>query len=73
MVRDVVSKGSPVEQLQYEMKVLTKEEREAILDTAFGSASSIVIPADKVLAMKADLSLTWNTLRVMRRYDINNK
>ena len=73
MVRDVVSKGSPVEQLQYEMKVLTKEEREAILDTAFGSASSIVIPADQVLAMKADLSLTWNTLRVMRRYDINTK
>ncbi len=53
MVRNVVSKGSPVEQLP------TKADREAILDSAFGEQSSIVIPADQVLAMKADLSITW--------------
>ena len=69
MVRSVVSKGSPVEQLQYEMKSLTKADREAILDGAFGDKSSIVIPADQVLAMKADLSITWTKLRVMRRYN----
>lgn len=66
LVRDVVSKGSPVEQLLYELKTQTKEDREAILDTAMGD-ESITIPADQVLAMKADLSITWNKLRVMRR------
>ena len=66
LVRDVVSKGTPKEQLQYELKILTKEDREAILDTAIGG-SPITIPADQVLAMKADLSITWNKLRDMRR------
>ncbi len=68
MVRDVISKGAPVEQLQYELRSLTKADREAILDSAFGDKSSIIIPADQVLAMKADLSITWSKLRVMRRY-----
>ena len=67
MVRGVVSKGSPVQQLQYEIKTLTKEDREAILDTALGKESTIKIPADQVLAMKADLSITWNKLRAMRK------
>lgn len=68
MVRNVVSMGSPVDQLQYELKTLTKGDREAILDSAFGDRTSIVIPADEVLAMKADLSITWSKLRMMRRY-----
>ena len=67
LVRNIVSKGAPVEQLQNELKCLTKEDREAILDAAMGGAPSITIPADQVLAMKADLSITWNKLRVMRR------
>ena len=33
-VRDVISKGSSVDQLQYELKVLTKEDRQSLLDTA---------------------------------------
>lgn len=66
-MRDIVSKGAVVEQLQHELKTLTKEDREAILDVAMDGAPSIVIPADQVLAMKADLSITWNKLRVMRR------
>lgn len=59
-----------MQQLQYEIKTLTKEDREAILNTSMGDATSIVIPAEQVLAMKADLSITWNKLRVMRRYKI---
>ena len=66
-MREVISKGSPVQQLQHEVKALTKEDREAILDTALGDAASIAIPADQVLAMKADLSITWNKLRALRR------
>lgn len=67
-MRDIISKGSPVEQLQYEMKAQTKEDREAILDLAMSDGAALEIPADQVLAMKADLSLTWNKLRSIRRY-----
>lgn len=56
-----------MQQLQHEVKAQTKEDREAILDTALGDTASIAIPADQVLAMKADLSITWNKLRDLRR------
>ena len=68
MVRDIISKGSSSAQLEFEVKMLTKAERESLLDSAIGGESSVVIPADEVLAMKADLCLTWKKLRVFRRY-----
>ena len=67
-IRDIVSKGAPSRQLQYEVKAQTKEEREAILDAATRETPTIVIPAGDVIAMKADLSLAWSKLREMRRY-----
>lgn len=63
MVREIVSKGSSAEQLQYDVKTLTKEEREVLLD----ETGPVAIPAEEVLAMKADLSITWSKLRVLRR------
>lgn len=63
----MVSKGAPAKQLEYELKTLSKKDREAILHEAMGAGQSIAIPADQVLAMKADLSITWNKLRDMRR------
>ena len=66
-VRDFVSKGASASQLEYELRTKTKEEREAILHTAMGTATSITIKADDVLAMKADLTITWNKLRDIRR------
>jgi hypothetical protein len=67
LVRDLVSKGAPAKQMEYEIRTLGKKDREAILHQALGTAQSIAIPADQVLAMKADLSITWNKLRDMRR------
>ena len=67
LVRDIISKGSPLAQLQHEVTTLTKMERESLLDSVMGSENSVEIPADEVLAMKADLSLTWSKLRVLRR------
>ena len=64
-VRDLVSKGSSMEQLKFEVKGLTKEERENLLD--FALSSPLVIPCEDVLAMKADLSITWSKLRDLRR------
>ena len=51
-VCDFVSKGASASQLEYELRTKTKEEREAILHTAMGTATSITIKADDVLAMK---------------------
>ena len=64
-VRDIVSKGASVKQLQFEVKNLTREEREAILHSILEAA--ITIPPEQILAMKADLSIPWNKLRVVRR------
>lgn len=64
-VRDLVSKGSSTEQLKYELKVLSKQDRESLLDSA--TSSPILIPCEEVLAMKADLSITWKKLRILRR------
>ena len=66
-VGDIISKGSPVAQLQYEVTILSKVERESLLDSVMGSENSVEISADEVLAMKTDLSLTWSKLRVLRR------
>ena len=66
-VRDIISKGSPVAQLQYEVTTLSKVEKESLLDSVMGSENSVDIPADEVLAMKTDLSLTWSKLGVLRR------
>lgn len=68
VVRNLISMGSPSVQLEHEVKMLTKKERETLLDSVMGYESSVAIPADDVLAMKADLSLTWNKLRVLRRF-----
>lgn len=64
-VRDMVSKGCSTDQLKYELKTLSKGEREELLDSAIDSP--ITIRCDEVLAMKADLSITWSKLRVLRR------
>ena len=49
LVREIVSKGASHDQLKHEVKTLTKEERESLLDSAVGQ-SALVIPADEVLA-----------------------
>lgn len=66
-VREIISKGASADQLQYELKVLTREERQSLLDLACVHDASAVIPPSEVLAMKADLSITWSKLRVLRR------
>lgn len=67
-VRDLISKGSSLEQLQYEVKTLPMDEREALLDQAMVKEASITIPDEDILALKADLSFPWNKLRELKRY-----
>lgn len=68
-VRDTISKGSSVDQLQYELKTLTKEDRQSLLQNA--TADTIAVSNEDVLAMKADLSIPWNKLRILRRLKKN--
>ena len=51
-------------QLQSEIRCLQKEEREEVLK---GANLPITIPAEHVLAIKADLGLPWAKLRVISR------
>ena len=61
-----MSKGSSME-LQSELAVLGKDERQKLLGKVMGKDSALRIPADDIVAMKADLSLTWSKLRGLRR------
>lgn len=62
--RTVASGGAKLSQLQDEMKTLSSDERQHLLqDMTF----KIEIPALTGLAMKADLSLPWNKMRNMKR------
>lgn len=67
LVRDAISKGSSMDQLQYEIKALTKEDRESLLEQAKICNSTATVSPNDVLAMKADLSIPWNKLRMLRK------
>ena len=63
-LREAVSGGEAVTQLQSEVRCLSKEERQELLR---GAGLPVVIPADHALALKADLSLPWAKLRTVRQ------
>lgn len=66
LVRELVSKGASEEQLHYEVKTLSKEERQSLLHQASSTNdSTITVSPNDVLAMKSDLSIPWN---IFRRY-----
>ncbi len=50
--------------LEEELKALPKKERQKLLE---GVALPIQIPPDHCLAIKANLSISWNKLRTLRR------
>lgn len=63
-VRELVSCGDSPSQLRAEIRHLTKAEREKLL---YENGFTLEIPAEKGLAMKAELSIPWNKLRIIRR------
>ena len=69
-VRELLSKGSSTEQLKSELALLGRSDRQALLGKVMGNGSGVAIPADDILAMKADLSITWSKLRDLRRYNL---
>ncbi len=63
-VREVTSGGDGTSQLAAEVNCLTKVQREELLQQV---QLPLAIPVDHALAMKADLSIPWTKLRVLRR------
>ena len=68
-VRDVVSAGSSTSQLKEEVQSLSHllshdEWKELFGKHKFGTVD---IPPEKGLAIKADLYLPWNKLRLLKR------
>ena len=64
----MASKGSNITQLKAEVRTMSREDKQALLeDIEF----KIEIPAVAALAMKSDLCLPWNRMRRMRRYTAN--
>ena len=51
--------------LKRELLALSKDDRNQLLRD---SGMTIDIPPEQGLAMKADLAISWNKLRVIRRY-----
>lgn len=62
--REFISGGDSSAQMQSEMRCLTRQEREELLQDAH---LPIVIPTDHALAMKADLALSWGKVEVISR------
>ena len=54
--------------LTSEIRCLTKAEHEELLQDA---QLPVVIPTEHALAVKADLEIPWNNLRILRRYELN--
>ena len=52
-------------QIRDEIRQMTKNEREDLLKEA---SLPIEIPTHHALAIKADLAISWNKLRIIRRY-----
>ena len=63
-LRDTISGGDSSRQMQEEIRSLSKGERQKILKEA---NLTIDIPPEHSVAMKADLALPWNKLRILRR------
>ena len=66
-LRDTISGGDTSLQLQSELRVLNKEEREEVLR---GVGLPVRIPPAHALALKADLGLPWAKMREISKYAI---
>jgi hypothetical protein len=64
-LRSSISGGDSSVQFRSEIKALSKEEREAVLQEA---QLPLHIPPDHALAMKADLATSWAKMREVNKH-----
>ena len=63
-VRLAVSAGDDTTQLAHEIHSCSQDERKKVIEEAEGS---FCISVEQSVALKADLSIPWSMLRMMRR------
>ena len=68
----IVSGGEPSALMQEELRMLSDEERNDLLEKS-GISTQIEISAEQGLAIKAGLSLPWFRLRHLKRFDTTCK
>ena len=61
-VRHIVSRGEPSAPMENKVLTLSDEERKSLLQKA-----SIAIGSAEVLAIKADMAIPWNGMRLLRQ------
>ena len=64
-IRGSLSMNDTGTQLQAKVKMLSSEERQDLLKSV---GITIDIPPEQGLAMKANLAIPWNKVRIIRRY-----
>ena len=71
-LRERISFEDSVAQLSHEVKSSTVEVRQKLLSELHTSEGTfhVTIPVSASLAMKADLNIPWNKLRIMRRLEL---
>lgn len=64
-----VSGGAEVAQLASEVQITAKHKRQSLLEemVKFPGNYKVTVSPKESLAMKTDLQIPWNKLRVMRR------
>ena len=63
--RSVISGGEPSALLESEVLTLNDEEKKSLLEKA--GITNVSISLAEVLAIKTDLTIPWNRLRILRR------
>lgn len=62
-----ISQGQMDTHLIHSLRLMDKQEREAVLRDALGKELVLQLPEGQTLAMKADLSMSWFRLNKLRR------
>ena len=68
-VRLTLAAGDTTAQLAHELQGRQREERERLLEEIMKADGTfhVNVPVHSALAMKADLNIPWNKLRMIRR------
>ena len=67
-IQSIISGGEPSALMQEELRMLSDEERNDLLEKS-GISTQIEISAEQGLAIKVGLSLPWFRLRHLKRID----
>lgn len=69
-VRLTLTAGGTTTQLAHELQAKQREDRERLLEEVKQAGGNLIVrvPVQASLAMKADLNIPWNKLRIIRRW-----